>query len=177
METWKDISGFEGLYRVSNTGKVFSVRRNKTLQGKIDKYGYRCVVLWNGKNNHRTIHRLVADAFVPHIDGCNVVNHLDCDKLNNNADNLEWTTVSGNTKHAYDNIQSYRDRVQNVHKMGIEARKLKIDAYYNGKYIGSFDSKKETAEQLGISEKTVYNRLHGRFTTRNGYTFVQKAVS
>jgi hypothetical protein len=176
MEIWKDISGFEGLYQVSNTGKVFSVRRGKVLAGKIDRYGYRCVVLWNGKNNHRTVHRLVADAFVPHIDGCNVVNHLDCNKLNNNVDNLEWTTVHGNTRHAYDHNESYRNHVKEISQKGIEARKIKIDAFFNGEYIGSYDGKCETAKRLGISEKTVYNRLHGKFSSRSGYTFVEKVV-
>jgi hypothetical protein len=176
MEIWKDIKGFEGLYRVSNTGKVFSIRRDKNLKGKVDRYGYLAVVLWNGKNNYRTIHRLVAEAFVPKDDGCNVVNHLDCDKLNNNASNLEWTTVQGNTKHAYDNSVAYQERIKVVNKLGIEASKIKIDAYYNGEFIGTFNGKKETAEQLGISEKTVYNRLHGRFSSRSGYTFVEKAV-
>ena len=177
MEVWKDIQGFEGLYRVSNTGKVFSVRRGILLKGKIDRYGYLAVVLWNGKNNYRTVHRLVAGAFVPSKDGCNVVNHLDCNKLNNSADNLEWTTVQGNTKHAYDNSQKYQDRIKVINPVGIEAKKIKIDAYYNGEYIGSYNGKKETAEKLGISEKTVYNRLHGRFSSRSGYTFVQKVVS
>ena len=176
MEVWKDVEGFEGLYRVSNTGKVFSVRRDKILKGKLDRYGYWCVVLWNGKNNYRTVHRLVADAFVPRIDGCDIVNHLDCNKQNNNADNLEWTTVKGNTKHAYDNIESFRERVKRVRKTGVEARKIKIDAYYQGEYVGSFNGKKETAEQLGVSEKTIYNRLHDRFSSRSGYTFVEKVV-
>lgn len=176
MEEWKDIQGFEGLYRVSNTGKVFSIRRNKILKGKVDRYGYLCLVLWNGKNNYRTVHRLVADAFVLKPDGCNVVNHLDCNKQNNNADNLEWTTVQGNTKHAYDNNKAYHEHVQRVNKMGIEAKKIKIDAYYNGEYIGSYNGKKNTANQLGISEKTVYNRLHGRFNSRSGYTFVEREV-
>lgn len=176
MEVWKDISGFEGLYQVSNTGKVLSLRRNKVLKGKVDKYGYQCVVLWDGKNNYRTIHRLVADAFVPKKDGCNVVNHLDSNKQNNSADNLEWTTVQGNTKHAYENSQSYRDRMQAVHELGCEARRIKIEAYYNGEYVGCFNGKAEAAKQLGISEKTVYNRLHCRFTPRSGYTFVQRAV-
>lgn len=176
MEIWKDVEGFEGLYQVSNTGKVFSVRRGKILNGKTDRYGYKCVVLWNGENNYRTIHRLVADAFLPRVDGCNVVNHLDCDKLNNNADNLEWTTVQGNTRHAYDNNQAYRERMREVNRMGIEARKIKLDAYYDGKYVGSYNGKKEAADRLGISEKTVYNRLHGKFSSRSGYTFVEKVV-
>lgn len=177
MEQWKDIKGFEGLYRVSNTGKVFSIRRNIMLKGKIDKYGYEAVVLWNGKNNYRTVHRLVAEAFVSKVEGCNVVNHLDCNKRNNNADNLEWTTVQGNTKHAYDNSTEYQERIKTINPMGIEARKMKIDAYLNGEYIGSYNSKKEAAEKLHINEKTVYNRLHNRFSSKSGYTFVQKVVS
>lgn len=176
MEVWADIKGFEGLYLVSNTGEVFSIRRNKTLKGKVDKYGYRCVVLWDGTNNYRTVHRLVAEAFVPRIDGCNIVNHLDCNKLNNNADNLEWTTVQGNTKHAYDNSDAYQERVKIVSRLGMEAKKIKIDAYYDGEYIGSFNGKKETSAQLGISEKTIYNRLHNRFSSRSGYTFVESEV-
>ena len=176
MEQWKDIEGFEGLYRVSNTGKVFSIRRNIILKGKTDRDGYKAVVLWNGKNNYRTIHRLVAEAFVEKKDGCNVVNHLDCDKQNNNADNLEWTTVKENTIHAYNNIKSYHDRCKALHFVGVEARKMKLDAYLDGKYIGSYNGKEECAKQLGISEKTIYNRLHNRFSSRSGYTFVQRAV-
>lgn len=177
MEEWKDIKGFEGMYRVSNTGKVYSIRRNIILKPKTDRYGYCVVCLWNGKNNHTTVHRLVADAFLEKPEGCNVVNHLDCDKKNNNVGNLEWTTVQHNTKHAYDNNKAYHDHVKRINKLGIEAKKLNIDAYYNGVFIGSFNGKKEAAEKLHISEKTVYNRLHGRYTTRSGYTFVKKVVS
>lgn len=176
MEKWKDIRGFEGLYRVSNTGKVFSIRRNIELKGKIDRYGYKMVVLWNGKNNYRTVHRLVAEAFVEQKEGCNVVNHLDCNKLNNNADNLEWTTVKENTIHAYQNIKEYHDRCKALHCLGAEARKIKIDAYFNGEYIGSYNGKEKCAKALGISEKTVYNRLHNKYSTRSGYTFIQSEV-
>lgn len=176
MEVWKDMQGFEGLYSVSNTGKVFSVRRRILLKGKIDRYGYKAVVLWNGQNNYRTVHRLVAEAFIPKIEGRNVVNHLDGNKLNNKAENLEWTTVKGNTKHAYDISEEYRDRMKVVNELGKEARRIKVDAYYNGEYVGSFDSKKDVAEKLGVSEKTVYNRLHNKYSSRSGYTFVQRAV-
>lgn len=178
MELWKDIEGFEGQYRISNTGKVYSIRRHIILKPKIDRYGYYGVGLWDGEKRHcRTIHRLVADAFIDKPCGCDVVNHLDCNKQNNNAHNLEWTTVQHNTKHAYDNIKGFREHVQMVNKLGTEARKIKIDAYYNGEYIGSYNGKKEAADSLGISEKTVYNRLNNRFTTRSGYTFVRKVVN
>lgn len=176
MKRWKDIEGFEGLYRISNTGEVYSVRRNIILKPKTDRYGYYTVNLWNGKNNHTTVHRLVASAFLDKPEGCNVVNHLDCNKKNNDVTNLEWTTVQRNTKHAYDNSKAYQEHIKAINPMGVEAKKIKIDAYYNGEYVGSYNSKKETAEKLGVNEKTVYNRLHGRFSSRSGYTFVQRAV-
>lgn len=170
-EIWKDVKGFEKLYQISNTGRVFSIRRKKILVPKTDKDGYYAVTLWNGKNNYRTIHRLVAEAFVEHKEGCNIVNHKDCNKKNNNADNLEWTTVRGNTIHAYQNSKEYQRRCQKLHDIGVESRKIKIDVYYNGEYVCAYNSKKETAKNLNISEKTVYNRLHNRFSTRSGYTF------
>lgn len=176
-EEWKSVEGYEDRYAVSNTGKVYSVKRNKILSPKTDKYGYYCVCLYNGRNKHIPIHRLVANAFVLKKEGCDIVNHIDCNKKNNNVENLEWTTVQGNTKHAYDNEKTYRDRVKKLQRMGVEAKKKKIDAYFNGVYIGSFDSKKETAEKLGVSEKTIYNRLHNRFSTRSGYFFAEKVVS
>lgn len=177
MEVWKDIKGFEGLYRISTTGKVYSVRRHVIMKPKTDRYGYYVIGLWGKEKKYfTTIHRLVAETFLGKPNGCDVVNHLDCDKRNNNVSNLEWTTVQQNTKHAYDNIKKYHDHVQRMNKLGIEARKIKLDAYYNGEYIGSYNGKKEAADSLGISEKTVYNRLHGRFTSRSGYTFVKKVV-
>lgn len=175
-EEWKAIKGYEDRYLVSNTGKVYSIKRNKVLQPKTDKYGYYCVCLYNGTNKHITVHRLVADAFVQQKENCNIVNHIDCNKKNNNVDNLEWTTVQGNTRHAYENNKAFHERCKELHKMGVEAKKIRINAYLNGKYIGSFDSKKETAKKLGVSEKTIYNRLHNRFNSRSGYLFEQKVV-
>ena len=177
MKIWKDIEGFEGLYQISNTGEVYSIRRNIVLKPKTDRYGYYAINLWNGKNNHTTIHRLVASAFLDKPEGCNVVNHMDSNKKNNDVSNLEWTTVKGNTIHAYKNNKEYHDRCNQLWKTSLDSICVKVDAFYNGEYVGSYNSKKEAAEKLGISEKTVYNRLHGRFTSRSGYTFVQRAVS
>ena len=96
---------------MSNQGKVFSIRSNIILKPKINKDGYYEVNLYKGKNNHRTVHRLVALHFVEMKEGCNVVNHLDSNKLNNNSNNLEWTTVSGNTKHCFQNNEKFRKQV------------------------------------------------------------------
>lgn len=113
-EMWKDVVGYEGLYQVSNTGKVRSLDRyvpHKTLGKKFYKgrimathttnSGYLCVNL--SKNNKYTsfdIHRLVALAFLGIDDVSNLeVNHIDEDKKNNCVDNLEWVTKQQNNRH------------------------------------------------------------------------------
>lgn len=155
MEEWKDIKNFEGLYRVSNTGKVFSVKSNKILKTTLDKYGYKRVTLYNGKRYYKTIHRLVAQAYLKPKKGCNVVNHLDSDKLNNNVDNLEWTTVSGNTKHCFENNKDFRKQVMNNALKG--ANKMKKPVVIRGVH---FESQTEASKYFGVTIKTIYNWLH-----------------
>lgn len=118
-ELWVDINGFEGLYQVSNKGNIKSLsrydeylrcgkltrrpRKEKLLKFKIDKYGYFTVCLRkDNKNHYFTVHRLVANNFLLNPESKPTVNHIDGDKLNNNVSNLEFATVSENTKHAYD---------------------------------------------------------------------------
>lgn len=92
-------------YIVDSSGIVYSKRSNEPLKGKISKHGYIELVLsYDGKVHYERLHRIIAFLFVPNEDWENntVVNHLDGNKLNNDYRNLEWTTVKGNTKHAYD---------------------------------------------------------------------------
>ena len=91
MEIWKDIKGYEGLYQVSNYGKVKNVNTNKILKQFLTDKVYCKVSLSNcGNKKHLRVHRLVADAFIPNPDNLKQVNHIDENKQNNNADNLEW---------------------------------------------------------------------------------------
>ena len=109
MEEWKDIKGYEGLYQISNLGRVKSLSRidsrghklnEKILKPKIRGYGYKAVML--SKNNiHKLyyIHRLVAEAFIPNPDNLPCVNHIDENKNNNCIENLEWCTRKYNTNY------------------------------------------------------------------------------
>ena len=116
QEIWKDIKDFEGLYQVSNLGRVKSLPRfinNNSKNNKIGFYSkerilkpskkkYAIVVLSkNGKTYSFYIHILVAKAFLPNPDNLPEVDHLDGNKLNNHVDNLEWVTSKENVKRSW----------------------------------------------------------------------------
>jgi hypothetical protein len=100
-EVWKDIQGYEGFYRVSNLGNVFSVASNRNIKYSLVSSGYHQVLLCvKQKKINFLVHRLVASAFLgnyPDLD----VNHKDGVKSNNNLTNLEWCTRSDNIKHSF----------------------------------------------------------------------------
>jgi hypothetical protein len=114
MEVWKDVEGYEGLYQVSNKGRVKSLervvkrngihnekRKERILSQTTNPGGY-CICIFS-KNNIKkyfSVSRLVAKEFIDNDMNFPVVNHLDGIKTNNRADNLEWTTYSGNVLHA-----------------------------------------------------------------------------
>lgn len=140
-EKWKDIKDFEGLYQVSNYGRVKSLSRKiKTIKGytitikgrilkpTIDNTDYYAVSLWKQNIKVRPhIHRLVAEAFIPNLENKPQVNHIDGDKLNNNVRNLEWCTQQENNIHAYNH--------------GLNPSRKKVDQYdLNGNYIKTWNS-------------------------------------
>lgn len=107
---WALIPGYDGAYRVSDTGIVQSchIKGKKKTRGSwwpmtlgLAREGYPLVYLWKGGRVRKLVHQLVAHAFVPHIDGKPDVNHLDGVKTNNYWRNLEWSTRAGNMLHAW----------------------------------------------------------------------------
>jgi len=96
----KAIKGFEGLYGITEDGKVWSFYTHKFIKHSYLNTGYPMVTLWDGKKSHgRTLHRLVAEAYLPKVEGKPHVNHKDSDRTNPKLENLEWCNRSENMKH------------------------------------------------------------------------------
>lgn len=106
MEIWKKIKGYDD-YFVSNKGRIKSCKnkKEKILKQSSDSRGQYLLIHLskNGCCNTKLVHRLVASAFIENPNGYEQVNHKDCNKKNNNLENLEWCTMSYNLKHAYKN--------------------------------------------------------------------------
>lgn len=132
QEVWKDIKGYEGLYQVSNFGRIKSLERkridrNQILPEKIlsirkKENGYLTVSLnKNTKDKKHLVHRLVAQAFIPNIDNKPCINHKDENKTNNNVDNLEWCTHKYNSN--YNNL--FKKRYKKVNQYDLQGNFIK----------------------------------------------------
>lgn len=99
MEIWKDITGYEGLYIISNTGKVKGLKYNKLLKPILQKSYLYIHLCKNSKDKAYLLHRLIAQHFIPNPDNLPEVNHKDENPLNNDASNLEWCDAKYNSNY------------------------------------------------------------------------------
>lgn len=166
-EEWKPIEGFETSYAVSNKGRVKTLGRTDTYIRKDtgkecvryvremilklnEKGDYYEVNLRSGsQSEYRTVHRMVATAFIPNPENKPVINHIDGDKHNNCVENLEWCTHQDNIKHAI------RTGLRgNQH--GVDRTQKKIKCIETGQL---FDSMKEVQRCLNIPSQYLNDRI------------------
>lgn len=177
-EDWKDIEGFEGSYQVSNKGNV---RRINSLRMKCDievhilkphkckSNGYLTVALSkNGKRYHKTIHRLVANEFLPNPQNLPCINHKDETKTNNNVCNLEWCTYKYNANYGTLQFRRSFNSINKGRSILIEKRDT------NGVLLETFPSIAEVARKLG------YDSAHISHSIKNnklayGYKWIRKS--
>lgn len=169
-EEWKPVVGYEGYYEVSNTGRVRSVDRcvmkgtaKKQLRGKeivihLSNHGYCYVDLYqNATRKRMTVHRLVAEAFIPRVAGMDIVNHKDEDPTNNNSSNLEWCTFSYNN--TYGKMKYLR------------RNKKPVAQLLNGTTIATFISQVEAANALGKQSSSQISHACRTGRTAYGYNW------
>ncbi len=100
QEIWKPIKGYEGRYEISNLGNVYSNLSNKCLAISLGDRYYKVTISNDKGPKTKTVHRLVAEAFIPNPNKYPQVNHIDGNRANNCASNLEWCTQLYNNRHA-----------------------------------------------------------------------------
>lgn len=192
-EEWRDIKDFEGLYQVSNYGRVKRVLRvipsyilhqeSITLRTKIIKPSYtnkkyfKVVLTKNNKKYNKTVHRLVAEAFIPNPGNKPDVNHkIPVTKENciNYTDNLEWCTKSENTQHMIKlrrNKNGANNRVYSTKGLHVMSKRMcKVDKCNN--IVCTFECVEDAIKDSGRSKSYFYKCLHNSLPIGGfGYTY------
>lgn len=178
---WKDITGFEGLYKISNYGEVLSLISNKILKAEILDKGYLRIGLnKDGKRTRFLVHRLVMCEFVeykPYPDY--EVNHKDFNTQNNRIDNLEWVTGIQNMRYSLENNSGMLEVMRRVGSMvgkkyghiGIEASKKPVaKCDMCGNVIKEYGSAREAVKD-GYNYKGISSVCTGNRKSYLGYTW------
>lgn len=159
-EIWKDIEGFNGIYQVSNHGRIFGGRFKKIMKQKLNK-GYRMINLTypNGIQKTFQVHRLVAQHFIENKENKPFINHIDENKENNKFENLEWVTPKENMEHG--------TVVERIRKN----RFRKVAQIENGKIVKEFESMSEAARCFEIQIERISECCKGNLNSWRGLKF------
>lgn len=168
MEEWKDIKGYEGLYKISNTGNVFSCIKNRIMTPALCGKGYKKVMLCKDMiYKNKMIHRLVAETFIPNPENKRTVNHKDGNKQNNDVSNLEWNTYSENLKHAYKHGLNYW-----CEGKGKDPRKVCMIDEYSGEILKTYDSIGKAYKDNNLfSQSSIIDVCIFKKSTAGGYVW------
>lgn len=184
-EEWKDIEGYENLYQVSNLGRVKSLGNGKSNKSKLkimktnlNHKGYPMISLCkDGKSKGYSVHRLVAQAFIPNPDNLPQINHKDEDKTNNRVENLEWCTNEYN--------HNYGTRIERVRQKQIGNPKMKtclgkfgkdnptskpiIQFTMDGELVRMWFAAKDAQREMGYNDKSISQCCNGNRHTHKGF--------
>ena len=153
-EEWRDIEGYEGIYQVSNLGRVKSLKFNKEriLKPRKDTIGYLAVILYkDGKVKRYLVHRLVANAFIPNSNNLEDINHINEIKTDNRLSNLEW--------------MNHKDNVR--YSQAVAVNQYTLD----GKFIRRWDCIKEIQYSLGFNQGNICSCCQGKLKSSYGFNW------
>ena len=171
-EIWSDIPGYEGMYQISNHGRVKSLERydtigrrlkEKYLSNILGKNGYYYTTLTvNSVYKHPYIHRLVAEAFIPNPEGKPCIDHIDGDTTNNDISNLRWCTHQENCSYPL----TCSRKVESHPTIG------KVYQYDSDMtLVGEYDGICAAARATGLAKTHISANCHGKAKTCGGYLF------
>lgn len=170
-EIWLPIVGYEGLYEVSNMGRVKSLgndrdRKEKILKPGNNGHGYLLVRLCkNRKGKWFLVHRLVAEAFIPNPDNLPCINHKDECKTNNQVSNLEWCTHKYNVHYSKSLDKANEARIKSI-----------LQFTKDGEFVAEYPSLSEASRQTGFNKGNILNCCKGRYSHSAGYVWRYKKV-
>ena len=169
LATWSKINGFPN-YSVSNTGEIRNDISGEIKNPFISRTGYYNVDLYrNGKRSKFRVHRLVGEAFVDNPDNKTQINHIDGNKLNNNAMNLEWVTASENMQHAFKHgLAKPSLGMLGKHNPNAGRKGKPVRIVETGE---EFSSITECEKAINGNNRHICDCLSGRQQTHRGYHF------
>ena len=168
MENWKEIDGYEGLYEVSDLGRVKSFWHGKEriLKPGKNTCGYLHVSLFkDGKVKQPKIHRLVAEAFIPNPDNLETVNHKDEVKTNNAVSNLEWMSIKDNLNYGTHNKRVSEAKINHPSL----SKKVQMFDKSTGELLATFPSTHEAGRVTGIYHQNISQCCKGKYKSAGGY--------
>ena len=170
MEHWKAIAGYEGLYEVSDLGRVKSLwnGKEKILKPGKNTWGYLKVVLYkDGHGKTITVHRLVAEAFIQNPNNLETINHKDEDKTNNVASNLEWMSIKDKINYGTHNKRVSEARLNHP----AFSKKVQMFDKKTGELLATFPSTNEAGRVTGIANQSISKCCNEKLKSAGGYVW------
>lgn len=166
-EHWKPTYILPELYRISDDGRIYSIKYRKILKSYMGTSGYlffsmRCM----GVKKNVYLHRLVALAFIPNPENKPEIDHINGIRTDNRVENLRWVSSKENKN----NVNTYPRLLRHTLEM-VEQSKKPVVLYKDGVFVGEFESQKAISRFLGVSPSTIRYYMNGEEKQYKGYTF------